>query len=161
MTDAKKRRIRLTFVATGETVVADLLDDEAPRTCDLVWGMLPLQLDLYHGAFSGLEVFVLLDDAPAVAPEQRTHMPLPGEILYWRDEATAVGENGVPVAEILLAFGRGVRLGGPEGNPTTANLFARIPGDWKHDWTEFAAACKRVRKQGLTPLRIERVDDGG
>lgn len=161
MAQPTTRRIRLTFIDTGESVVADLLDDEAPRTSELVWGMLPLQHNLYHGAFSGLEVFLLLDDAPEVRHEQRTHMPLPGEILYWRDEANAVGENGVPVAEILLAFGRGVRLAGPEGNPTTANLFARIPGDWKHDWTKFAAACKRVRTQGLTPLRMERVDDGG
>ena len=61
-------------------------------------------------------------------------------------------------AEILMAFGRSVRLGGPEGMPSYANLFARVPGDWKYDWVEFAEACGRVRLQGLTPLRIERVE---
>ncbi|MEX2541234.1 MAG: DUF3830 family protein [Trueperaceae bacterium] len=156
----KRRRIRLTFVATGESVIAELLDDEAPATCELVWNMLPLEHDLYHGRFSGSEVFVLLDDAPEVPPEQRCHMPLPGEILYWRDEGTAVTSGGRPVAEIVMAFGRAVRLGGPEGMPSYGNLFARVPGDWKYDWTEFAEACRRVRTGGLTPLRVERLEDG-
>ena len=48
-----RRHIRLTFVETGESVVAELLDDEAPRTCRLVWDMLPIQHDLIHGRYSG------------------------------------------------------------------------------------------------------------
>lgn len=155
----KRRHIRLSFVETGESVVAELLDDEAPATCELVWNMLPLQHDLYHGRWSGSEVFVLLDEAPEVVHEQRCHLPLPGEILYWRDESTAVTSSGGPVAEIVMAFGRAVQLGGPEGIPSFANLFARVPGDWKYDWVEFAEACARVRLRGLTPLRIERVEE--
>jgi hypothetical protein len=157
----KRRHIRLTFTETGESVVAELLDDEAPATCQLVWDMLPLEHDTYHGRWSGSEVFVLLDDAQEAPPEQRCHLPLPGEILYWRDEGNAVGGGGGPVAEILLAFGRSVQLGGPEGMPSHANLFARIPGDWKYDWVDFAKACGRVRLEGLKPLRIERVEEDG
>ena len=153
-----RRHIRLTFVATGESVVAEMLDDEAPTTCELVWDMLPLEHDLYHGQFSGAEAFVLLDEAKETPPENRCHMPLPGEICYWRDEGVSVSDDGHPVAEIVMAFGRAVRLGGPEGMPSYANLFARVPGDWKYDWIDFAAACSRVRREGLTPLRIERVE---
>lgn len=50
-------------------------------------------------------------------------------------------------------------LRGPEGVPKHASLFARIPGDWKHDWTRFAKACRRVRWEGPQLLRIERVED--
>lgn len=153
-----RRHIRLSFVDSGVSVVAEMLDDEAPATCALIWDMLPLEHDLYHGRFSGKEVFVVLDEAPEVRPEQRCSLPLPGEILYWRDESTAVDSGGQPVAEIVLAFGRAVRLGGPEGVQTFANLFARIPGDWKYDWTEFAAACGSVRTEGLKRFRIERVE---
>jgi hypothetical protein len=153
-----RRHIRLTFVTSRESVTAELLDDEAPSTCQLVWDMLPLERDLYHGRYSGMEAFVLLDDAREAPPERRTTLPLPGEILYWRDEGTAVTSSGDPVAEIVLAFGRGVRLSGPEGVPSFANLFARIPGDWKYDWVEFAEACGRVRREGLQKIRIERVE---
>ena len=40
---AAKRHIRLTFVETGESVISDMLDDEAPKTCRLVWDLLPLE----------------------------------------------------------------------------------------------------------------------
>ncbi len=154
----KRRHIRLTFVATGESVVAELLDDEAPATCDLVWDLLPVEHDLFHGRWSGTEVFVVLDEAPEAPAERRCHLPLPGEILYRRDEGKAVTSSGDPVAEIVMAFGRGVQLGGPEGMPSFANLFARVPGDWKYDWVAFAEACGRVRTDGITPIRIERVE---
>lgn len=153
-----RRHIRLTFVATGESVVAELLDDEAPATCQLVWDMLPLEHDLYHGQYSGAEAFVLLDEAKEAPAERRCHMPLPGELLYWHSEGVSVSEDGEPIAEIVMAFGRGVRIGGDEGMPNFGNLFARVPGDWKYDWVDFAAACSRVRTGGLTPLRIERVE---
>jgi hypothetical protein len=152
-----RRQIRLTFVDSGVSAVAELLDDEAPRTCAYVWDQLPLEHDLYHGRYSGMEAFVVLDEAEELPPERRCSLPLPGEILYWYDPSTAVTSGGVPVAEIVLAFGRAVRLGGPEGVPSFGNLFARIPGDWKYDWTEFAAECGRVRTEGLKRLRIERV----
>lgn len=153
-----RRHIRLSFVDSGLSVVAEMLDDEAPDTCALVWGMLPIEYDLYHGRYSGKEVFVLLDDAPEVRHEQRCTLPLPGEILYWRDVSNAVDSGGEPVAEIVMAFGRGVRLCGPEGVQSFANLFARIPGDWKYDWVDFAAECGRVRTDGLKRFRIERVE---
>jgi len=42
--------------------------------------------------------------------------------------------------------------------PTYCCLFARIPGDWKYDWTDFAMACRRARREGPQALRIERVE---
>ncbi len=154
-----RRHIRLTFPKTGESVVAEMLDDEAPETCQLVWELLPVEHDLIHGRYSGMEAFVVLNEAPAAPNEKRTQLPLPGEILYWWDPGQAVTSSGKPVAEILMAFGRGVILRGPEGVASFGNLFARIPGDWKYDWTDFAKACQRIRMEGVQPLRIERVEE--
>ena len=36
-----RRHIRLTFVKTGESAVAELLEDEAPTVCQKVWESLP------------------------------------------------------------------------------------------------------------------------
>ncbi len=151
-----RRHIRLTFVATGESAVAELLDDEAPAVCQKVWEALPLEGGLLHGQFSGAEIFLLLDplDAPA---ENQTQIPLPGEILYFFDSGGSV-QSPKPVGEICFVYGRGVILKGWEGVPTHASLFARIPGDWKYDWVAFAQACRRVRREGSQRLRIERAD---
>ena len=66
-----RRRIRLTFTATGESATADLLDDEAPTTAQHVWDRLPIEERAVHGQFSGAEVFVLVDDPKTKGAEGR------------------------------------------------------------------------------------------
>ena len=61
MASTSRRHIRLTYVATGESVVAELLDDEAPEVCRIVWERLPIEGKTLHGMYSGAEVFLLLD----------------------------------------------------------------------------------------------------
>ncbi|MDR7419837.1 MAG: DUF3830 family protein [Armatimonadota bacterium] len=154
-----RRHIRLRFVETGESVVAEMLDDEAPRTCELVWNRLPLEHELLHGRYSGMEVFMVLEPPEPAPDEARTQLPLPGEILYWSAHDTSVTGRGNLVAEICVIYGRGVTLRGPEGVPSHGSLFARIPGDWKYDWVGFAEACRRVRTRGPARLRIERAEE--
>lgn len=59
---AKRRQIKLTYVNTGESVIAELLDDEAPNVCKHIWENLPIEGKTIHGMYSGLEVFVMLDN---------------------------------------------------------------------------------------------------
>jgi hypothetical protein len=155
----QRRQIRLTYVATGESVLAELLDDEAPGVCRLVWDLLPVETKVIHGMYSGAEVFALLDDPRPAPRENLAQLPLPGELLYFFDDSPNVASARKAVAEICLVYGRGVVLRGPEGTPTHASLFARIPGDWKYDWVDFAKACRRARWEGPQLLRIERVED--
>jgi hypothetical protein len=152
------RKVRLSYPATGESVIADMLDDDAPAVCDYIWNRLPLESKAIHGMYSGAEVFQLVPDAHDVPPQNRTMLPLPGEILYFYDAGGNVTNRMGAVGEICLVYGRGVTLKGPEGAPTYASLFARIPGDWKYDWTSFAQACRRCRWEGPQMLRIERVE---
>jgi hypothetical protein len=150
------RQIRLTFVETGETVLAEMLDDEAPGVCRIVWDLLPIETRAIHGMYSGAEVFALLDEPKPVPPESLTQLPLPGEILYFYDESKNVTNTRKAVAELCIVYNRGVVLRGPEGVPTHASLFARIPGDWKYDWVPFRDACRKARWEGPPVLRIER-----
>ncbi len=152
------RRIRLTFVSTGESVTAEMLDDEAPGTCKLVWDLLPLEKKVIHGMYSGAEAFMLLDDPKPAPAENLTQLPLPGEILYFYDPGVGVTGGKKPAAEICIVYGRGVTLRAHEGAPTHGSLFARIPGDWKYDWVPFAQACRRARWEGPHVLRIERAE---
>ncbi len=152
----ERRKIRLTFVKTGESVLAEMLDDEAPEVCRIVWDLLPVEHKTIHGQFSGAEVFLLLDNPEPAPAENLTQIPLPGELLYFYDASKNVSNRPEPIAEICFVYNRGVLLRGAEGAPTTASLFARVPGDWKYDWTEFRAACRKSRFEGPQLLKVER-----
>jgi hypothetical protein len=156
MAEPNRRKIRLTYVATGESVVAELLDDEAPEVCRIVWDLLPVEGKVLHGMYSGAEVFLLLDRAVPQPPENLCQLPLPGEVLLFTDASSSVANAKKPISEICFVYNRGVVLRGPEGVPTYCSLFARVPGDWKYDWVEFRAACRKARWEGPQLLRIER-----
>ena len=153
----KRRQVRLSFVATGEAVLAEMLDDEAPGVCQHVWDRLPVETKVIHGMYSGAEVFAMLENPQAAPRENLAQLPLPGELLYFFDENIGAAGGRKPVAEIVVVYGRGVVLRAHEGVPTHCSLFARIPGDWKYDWVEFAKACRRARWEGPQLMRIERV----
>lgn len=150
------RRIKISFPDTDESVHAELLESEAPGVCDLVWNKLPMVQKAIHGMYSGAEVFALVDDPEPAPDENMVQLPLPGELLYFYDAGRGAVGARKAVGEICIVYGRGVVLRGHEGVPVHASLFARIPGDWKHDWTAFAQACRRCRWEGPQRLKIER-----
>ena len=152
-----RRQVRLSFPKTGESVVAELLDDEAPNVARLVWEMLPVESKAIHGMYSGAEVFVMVEKPQSAPAENLVQLPLPGELLYFYDPAVGAVGAKKPVGEIVFVYGRGVVLRAHEGVPTHCALFGRVPGDWKYDWTAFAQACRRCRWEGPQVLRIERV----
>ncbi len=150
-------RLKLSFPATGESAIAELLEKDAPEVCAYIVSLLPLEGNAIHGMYSGAEVFQMIDDPQAAAAENLVSLPLPGELLYFYDPgASATGRKGA-VGEVCLVYGRGVSLKAHEGIPTRASLFARIPGDWKYDWVPFAQACRRCRWEGPQKLRIEEL----
>ena len=151
-----RRHIRLTYTATGESVLAELLEDEAPNVCEYIWSGLPIEAKAIHGMYSGLEVFAMIDKPEPMPEENMVQLPLPGEILYFYDPSTGAVGAKKPVGEIILVYGRGVVLRRHEGVPTHCALFARIPGDWKYDWLNFARECRKARWEGPQTLRIEQ-----
>ena len=151
-----RRQLRLTLVESGESVLAELLDDEAPSTAEHVWNRLPIEGPLVHAHYSGAEVFVLVDDPVRLTAENLVQLPLPGELLYFYRGTESVTAAAEPIEEIAFIYGRGVTLRQAEGVPTHLNLFARVPGDWKYDWPAFADGCRAARGARKV-LRIERV----
>lgn len=151
------RQIRLTFTDTGESVIADLLETAAPRVCDEVWNMLPLERKMIHGMYSGPEVFMVLEKPREIPRENEVQLPLPGEVLFFYDPGTSSAGGNRAVSEICVVYARGVALKQHEAVPTFASAFARIPGDPTRDWPEFVAACRRIRTERTAPMRIERV----
>jgi hypothetical protein len=161
MSQRDRRKIRLSFPATGQSVIAEMLDDEAPEVCRLVWEMLPVESKALHGMYSGAEVFLLLERPVPHPPENLCQIPLPGEVFLFYDGSLSVTGTRQPIGENCFVYNRGVTLRGPEGVPTHCSLFARVPGDWKYDWVDFQQACRQVRREGPQMLRIEREPSAG
>ena len=46
---ATRRKLKLTYVSTGESVIAEMLDDEAPNVCKHIWESLPIEGKTIHG----------------------------------------------------------------------------------------------------------------
>src|SRR5437870_4012689 len=116
MMKIERRKIRLTYVNTGESVVAEMLDDEAPTICQHVWDILPIEASMRHGLYSGQEVFALLDEPKKLPPENLCQLPLPGELLWFFDDMLSVAyAQKSPISEIVFVYGRGVVLRGAEG----------------------------------------------
>jgi hypothetical protein len=151
-----RRHVRLTFVASRISVLAEILDDEAPGVCSHVWEMLPVETKVIHGMYSGLEIFAMVENPRPAPNENMVQLPLPGELLYFYDPSTGAVGAKKPVGEIVFVYGRGVILRAHEGIPTQCALFGRVPGDWKYDWQDFARECRKARWEGPQVLRIER-----
>ena len=145
----------LTFHIVEEQVsaVAELLEDRAPRTCELVWERLPIEGRLVHGMYSGPELFVILDGFPGVGPENQVSRPLPGDIGYFHQEAGLYASSPHEVAELVYVYDRGAAIKGAEGHDSWVNLFARLRPDGAD---AFLAASRRARREGPFTLRVER-----
>jgi hypothetical protein len=144
----------LTFhiVELETTAVADLLEDRAPRTCELIWERLPLEGRLVHGMYSGPELFIVLDGFPGVGPENQVSRPLPGDVGYFHQDPGLYASSPHEVAELVYVYDRGAAIKGAEGHDSWVNLFATLRPAGAEP---FLAASKRARREGPFTLRIE------
>ncbi|MCP9484453.1 MAG: DUF3830 family protein [Gaiellaceae bacterium MAG52_C11] len=144
----------LTFhiVELEAKAVADLLEDRAPRTCELIWERLPLEERLVHGMYSGPELFIVLDGFPGVGPENQVSRPLPGDVGYFHQDPGLYASSPHEVAELVYVYDRGAAIKGAEGHDSWVNLFATLRPEGAE---AFLAASKRARREGPFTLRVE------
>jgi hypothetical protein len=150
------RAIRMLFPDTGECAVADLHEDRAPATCNIVWESLPLEGRTVHGMYSGPELFIRADHLGPAPPENQIHRALPGDVGYWFQAGGRTHSGHEDVVEIVFIYHRGAAIMGPDGQPTWVNHFATIRAEGSE---AFYAAARSVRYEGPRRLRIERADE--
>jgi hypothetical protein len=151
------RRIRISFSDGGPSATADLLEDDAPITCDALWALLPVRVKAIHDIWSGHQVLAHLDNKIVLQPENvLTYIPIPGDIFYYyrpphyfRGSPYGRSES----AEIGIVYDRDTRPQGPRG-PEAVNLFANISSGL----ADFARSCEDMISQGQKDLLIETVE---
>ena len=122
------KQFEIVFEESGVVVVADLLEDAAPITCENFLDTIGdgLHDTLYHGGETGPEMFCMLPPPAEEIPyENATVLPEHGDILYYhyRQPPTRDGEM---VYDIGIYWDRGQSKLAQGWVP--GNLFAKIRG---------------------------------
>jgi len=155
-----KKRIKLTFVEEGVSAIAELLEDKAPKTCEMVWNALeePLEGKVIHAMWTGRELSFtppagrFPEDAWKLPPENQTAFPIPGDLI-WNGYAPYQWQ-GAPhqVLDLGIFYGRDSRILLPVGW-RAGNLFGTIVENLE----EFAKVAARCQSEGVKQIRISRM----
>lgn len=145
------RHIQFTFIDEEVSVDAELLENEAPHTCDTVWENLPLEGFVQHGIYSGSEIYLLLPELLSIEPENATSAVAPGDVGYY---AIHGGEEyGWPtdLSELCIFYDRDAEPRMP-GGPVRVNVFARMAGNADR----FFGMCRKMRIEGRKRFQVTR-----
>lgn len=147
------KRIKLTFTNDNISAVAELLEDQAPKTCAAVIAALPQSGEAHHATYSGSETVLILDRDLGVGMENATIRVIPGDVAYTRFEGGIIYGFPETFSEIAVFYDRDAVPSMPNG-PVPMNIFGRITEGME----EFAAACRKMRRTGVQPLAIELLE---
>jgi len=143
-------RLVFTFVDEGVRAIAQLHEDQAPKTCAAVIAAMPQQGDSHHATYSGSEAAFILDRDLGVDKENATIKVIPGDLGYARFDGGVL--YGIPDAfsELCWFYDRDATPSMPDG-PVAPNLI----GTFVEGFPEFAAVCRRMKREGVKNLKIE------
>lgn len=78
------RFMSITLAKRGVTCVAELLDKDAPRTCEVVWNALPMEGPVQHAKYARNEVYAMVPRfGDPVGQENPTVTPIPGDVVFF------------------------------------------------------------------------------
>ncbi|HKM50051.1 MAG TPA: DUF3830 family protein [Candidatus Bathyarchaeia archaeon] len=137
-------RIELTI--GGQRFEADLLNEQAPKTCDAFLKCLPIDTKIYHAAWSGDSLVFLLH-------EQKNWTAVPEENVSIYGSAGEIMWHGGGHQEFQLVHGC-AQFRWKTG-PLRSNIFARIENDLK----SFDALARRIQKEGAMSLNVKVKSD--
>jgi hypothetical protein len=144
----------VTLESRGVRCIAELLDDEAPRTAAAVWDALPLSGQVYHGKYARNEIYALLPTFASTDPgsENTTITPIPGDVCWFTFEGDDLGnpaygyEAGdehramTSIIDLAIFYGRNNLLINGDQGWVPGNVFGEIV----EGLDAMAAACQDV-----------------
>jgi hypothetical protein len=148
------RHMQITLEHRAVSCIAELLDDDAPLTCDAVWDALPQSNGVWHAKYASNEVYCLV---PALGSEpgreNPTLTPIPRDVVYFSFPASQFQrsfriERGIDghdsIVDLAVFYGRNNFLWDPSVGPVPGNVYATIVEGYE----EFAEACHDVYRNG-------------
>lgn len=149
------REIELVLPKRKTVAVAELLEDQAPKTCAAVWKLLqkPMKSIAIHAIRAGREVYCEIPrPSRKIPPENLAAYPLPGELLYLDFPPHMDPERPRGFTEFAIFYGRDsmpdcIGIGVMPGN-RFASITKNLQG--------FAHACERIHLEGVERIVIRR-----
>jgi hypothetical protein len=140
------RKITLTLGKAKAT--AELLDSDAPKTCELVLSMLPVEGRTGHTIESGKEVLMEIGPTTKIIPENQTIHEIPGDVVMYLKPT--IPPPSIPSRPVIsFIYERDAQIRSLHG-PIPVNLFARITSGLK----ELGDEAVRMRREGYEKMRI-------
>ena len=131
------RLIEIRLERRAVSCVARLLEFEAPETCDIVWGALPVTGPAYHAKYAMNEVYTMIPPIRGSEPglENSTVAPTAGDVAYFyfpkgnlsrkmRQDRDLEGLPGF--VDLAVFYGRNNFLLSPAVGFVPCNVFATI-----------------------------------
>jgi hypothetical protein len=142
------------FVAENEgiTAQAELLEDYAPCTCQIVWNMLPVTSYFHHAIYSGSELAMVLPNFVEMGFENATSSFLPWEIGFASLKRGDYYDVEQSFSEICFFYdrNRGPRM---LDGLVKVNLFARFTSGQENLYR----LCRRMRIEGQKVFTVQRM----
>lgn len=133
----------------GGIFVARLLEDEAPKSCDIIKKRLPFQYRFQQSIVSGQAMVALPPDMTMPRENQRVAGILPGAISFLvRDEPVLVPD------EIYIAYGIFISRGLMVDAKQPVNVFAQIDSDLE----ELTKVGRRIHLEGAEVARFRLLE---
>lgn len=110
--------------------VVELLEDEAPKSSNLVWNLLPIEGKPFQTFESGREIFLQIPDPePDIIPENQTIHQIPADVFLYYKPSIYVEpdwpETKRHSAVIAFSYGRDTQVRGTY-RPLAVNIVGRI-----------------------------------
>ncbi|MGH4023734.1 MAG: DUF3830 family protein [Pseudonocardiaceae bacterium] len=155
------RYLSITLAKREVTCVAELLDKEAPRTCEAVWNALPLEGPAQHAKYARNEVYAMVPrfTEVAVGQENPTVTPIPGDVVFFDFSGGMlhqafkedVGVAGLPgVIDLAIFYGRNNLLLNGDVGWVPGNVYGTIVAGLE----AMAEACHDVWRSGSVGERL-------
>jgi hypothetical protein len=155
------RYLSITLAKRGVTCVAELLDKDAPRTCEAVWNALPLDGPAQHAKYARNEVYAMVPRFTdvAIGQENPTVTPIPGDVVFFdfhsgmlpRSFKEDVGVAELPgVIDLAIFYGRNNLLLNGDVGWVPGNVYGTIVAGL----APMAEACHDVWRSGSVGERL-------
>ncbi|TDQ45523.1 uncharacterized protein DUF3830 [Actinorugispora endophytica] len=155
------RYMTVSLEKRGVECVAELLDKDAPRTCEAVWRALPKGGETYHAKYARNEVYTMVPQfaEEEVGQENPTVTPIPGDVVYFsfpggmldRRFKEEKGIDRLPgVIDLALFYGRNNLLLNGDVGWVPGNVYATVV----EGLGRMAEACNDVWRSGGVGERL-------
>lgn len=151
----------ITLERRGVSCVAELLEKDAPRTCEAVWNALPLGGDAYHAKYARNEVYTMVEHfcEEEIGLENPTVTPIPGDVVFFSFSGGMLDRrfkeekniHTLPgVIDLAIFYGRNNLLLNGDVGWVPGNVYATIVDGLDR----MAEACNDVWRSGSVGERL-------